>query len=137
MILTDRNRFGNKHYMFGHKTSFYLSSNLTSLLEKCLTCKIAIPVNDFEKPENLHLLICKARTDYYTECCSCETVVECREKHDCCCRAVLDDEVEKKRLEKKEREAQGLIAKDPELADLICKNQVKDLKKIFVDKNEC
>jgi hypothetical protein len=41
-------------------------------------------------------------------------------------------------MEAKEREAKGLIERDPELADLICKNQVKDLKKIFVDtKHEC
>jgi len=130
--------FPRKHSMFGHKTSYYLSNTLDTLLEKCLTCNIAIPVKDFEKPKNLNLLICQARTDYYTECCSCTTVVECWEKHDCCCRNVLDHEREKERLEAKEREAQGLIKRDPELADLICKNQVDDLKKIFVEKkHEC
>ncbi len=122
--------------MFGHKTTYYLSDTL-DLLEKCLTCNIAISVDNFEKPKNLDLLICKARTDYYIECCTCTTVVECREKHDCCCRSVLDNEREKKRLQSKEREAIGLITKDPELAEMICKN--KDLAKVINKdlKHEC
>lgn len=111
--------------MFGHKTTYYLSDNLIYLYEKCKTCNLAIIVEEFEHPENIDHLICKARTDSYTECCSCLTVLECRDKHDCCCRAVLDREIEKKRVEAKERQARAMIEKDPELADMICKNKDK------------
>jgi len=126
-------KFKRSHYMFGHKTTYYLSDNLLNLYENCETCKFSIIVEEFEHPENIDQLICKTRTDYYVECCSCLTVTECRAKHDCCCSAVLDKELEEKRIESKEREARAMIKKDPELADLIAKNQVKDLQKIFVE----
>lgn len=136
---TNKQKFPNKHSMFGHKTYFELSDNLTTLYQCCKTCKMGIEVKDFTPVENIEKLICASQREYRIECCHCTSVVECRAKHNCCCGIVLDDEIEKDRLEKKEREAQAMIKRDPELADMICKTKngefpiFKDIS--FMEKN--
>lgn len=122
---TDRGSFPLSHKISGHKTYYALSDNLLTLYECCVTCMLGLQINDdkYKPPSHLHLLICKSQRDYRTECCGCLTVTECREKHDCCCDSVLAHEKEAKRIEEKERKARVLIAKDPELAEMICKHK--------------
>jgi hypothetical protein len=122
MHFTNKTKFkGFGHGSF-HITYFVLSDNLLTLYEVCEKCGYAITKN-LRPVKNIERLICKSRRDYETECCSCTTVMECRAKHNCCCRVILDDEIEKKRIEDKEREAILLVHKDPELAEMICKTK--------------
>ena len=125
MFTISKSRFKKSHYLFGHETYFTLSDSLTTLYECCNTCELGIPVKNFEIPKNIHLLICKSQREYSYECCNCETVIECRNKHNCCCTHVLDEEIEQKRLEEKERQAKKLLENDPELANMICKTKDK------------
>lgn len=118
MHYTNKEKFGISHIK--HKTEFELSDNLKTLYEVCKTCDYAITRNNYRVPRNLDKMICKSQTEYMTECCSCETVLECRNKHNCCCGAVLEKEIEDKRIKDKSLEAQGLLNRDPEMADLIC-----------------
>lgn len=129
---TDRKRFSNKHYMFGHATYYTTLSDLRTLYKCCDTCMIGITIPNYTPPSNLNLLICKSQTDYHTECCGCTTVTECRAKHNCCCETVLEDEIEKKKKQELENEAKSIVEKKPELAELICRTKSGDIP-IFDD----
>jgi len=124
MHYTNKNKFGFSHAR--HPTYFVLSDNLMTLYEVCDVCDYGIIKIGYRPPENIHLLICKSRTDYRRECCSCKTVFECREKHDCCCKVLLDDEIEAKKNEEHEREARILIENHPEVAKKILEIQEKE-----------
>ena len=108
-----RSRFPKKHFL--HKVYFQTSDNLKRLYRVCKKCDSAVEVENYKEPEKIHELICACRTSDM-ECCSCETVTECRDKHDCyCCRVVLPKEIEKKKQDDAKLRAEHIKRTEPEI----------------------
>lgn len=113
------NKFPKKHFL--HKTCFEISSNLMYLYEVCKKCNTSVEIKNYKKPEKLHELICACRTSDM-ECCSCETVTECRDKHDChCCKVILQKEIEMKKQDDAKRRAEYLKQTEPEIIEYMQK----------------
>lgn len=113
-----REKFGLKHIIGLHKTRYRLANNLCSLYRVCDKCKATVEEKGFKQPENIDKLICKCRTSDM-ECCSCDTVVECRAKHNCCCGVVLDNEIAKQKEAYAKIRAESLKKNDPDVVKIL------------------
>lgn len=95
------------------------------LYEVCKKCNTSVQKKNYKEPEKLHELICACRTSDM-ECCVCETVTECRDKHDChCCKVILTHEIEKKKKDDAKSRAEYLKKTEPEIIEFL---QIKESK---------